>query len=92
MIDRFRRWRYRRLLADTWTVHWAMRGGGRNFAYNISRAAGINASRTYRALTRLEQSGWVHTGWEDGPVYPRRWYQLTEQGKREITPQVVKTP
>lgn len=91
MIDAYRRWRYRKLHADTRAICWAMRGGCRNYAYPISRAAGISPSRTYRALTRLEQEGLVCTGWED-ELYPRRrWYQLTEQGKREITPQVVRS-
>lgn len=90
MIDAYRRWRYQRLLADAKTVRWAMRGQGRNFAYPISRCAGIRAARTYRALARLEQEGSIHTGLEETALHPRRWYQLTEQGMREITPQVVK--
>jgi DNA-binding PadR family transcriptional regulator len=39
-------------------------------------------------LTRFELRGWVISGWEDPEPEDRparRWYRLTELGKRELT-------
>jgi hypothetical protein len=80
VIAWLRRRRCSRRQADDQRLLWTLRGGGRNFGYNISRAASLRPGRMYPALTRMEQAGLLHTGWEDKPVHPRRWYQITKEG------------
>lgn len=84
LIEPARHRRYERLRAAEDRVLWAMRGGGQNFGYPLSRAADVRPSLMYGALDRLQQKGLVTNGWEDEPVRPRRWYQLTEDGRRLV--------
>ena len=81
LVAPVRRRRHERQLAAEDRILWAMRGGGRNFGYPISRAADVRPALMYRALDQLEQKGLVKNGWEDEPVRPRRWYQLTQEGR-----------
>jgi DNA-binding PadR family transcriptional regulator len=89
VINAYRRRRYERNLADDWRVTYALRNGARRFVYDLHLSLGLRPSRIYRSLTRLEQAGLVANGWEDKPVRPRRWYQLTPDGLHQVTPQVM---
>lgn len=75
----YRRWRHTRHQADERRILLAMRGGGRNYGYNIALAAGMRPGSIYPVLARLEAAGLVRTGWDDSALR-RRWYQLSEDG------------
>ncbi len=89
MISACRRWRHTRRTDADRRVLRALRDGGQHFGYPLRLMTGIRSGRLYPALRRLENAGLVSAGWEDKPVHPRRWYQLTADGLREITPQVI---
>ncbi len=59
----------------------------RHFGWEISRTAGIGPGYMYPLLIRMCAHGWLTDGWEDPPPTDRprrRWYQVTELGKREL--------
>jgi PadR family transcriptional regulator, regulatory protein PadR len=62
---------------------------GRHWGYELSKRSGIRSGVMYPLLTRLLDEGWLTDGWEDPRLIdqkrpPRRYYQLTEDGRREI--------
>lgn len=59
---------------------------GRHWGYDLSRRCGVRSGVMYPLLTRLLTEGWLTDGWEhhvEGRP-PRRYYQLTENGCREL--------
>lgn len=62
---------------------------GRHWGYDLGKRSGIRSGVLYPMLTRMLAEGWLTDGWED-PVTlterrpPRRYYELTEHGKREL--------
>jgi PadR family transcriptional regulator, regulatory protein PadR len=56
-----------------------------HYGLEICRAAGLPGGTIYPILARLEDAGWLTSGWEDiDPVVAgrrrRRFYQLTPEG------------
>jgi PadR family transcriptional regulator PadR len=62
---------------------------GRYWGYELSRQAGVRSGVLYPILHRMLDEGWLEDGWEDpaqlgGKRPPRRYYELTDQGRREL--------
>src|SRR4051794_15826530 len=61
---------------------------GRHWGYELSKRSGVRSGVMYPLLTRLLDEGWLTDGWEDpnaiGGRPPRRYYQLTDDGMREL--------
>jgi PadR family transcriptional regulator PadR len=63
----------------------------RFWGYPLSRAAGIRSGVMYPLLTRWLEAGWLTDGWEDHASTerqgrpPRRYYELTDAGRAELT-------
>ncbi|WP_148310140.1 PadR family transcriptional regulator [Nocardia otitidiscaviarum] len=60
----------------------------RHYGWPLARQAGVSSGTVYPVLWRMLRDGWLTDGWEtpepeDRP--PRRWYKLTELGRRELT-------
>ncbi len=69
----------RELMDDSTHSHWG---------YDLSRRSGVRSGVLYPILQRLLDAGWVSDGWEtaeeqQGPR-PRRYYELTDTGRREL--------
>ena len=65
------------VLADPTSRHWG---------YELSRQTGVRSGVLYPMLTRMLDEGWVEDGWEDPTTIrdkrpPRRYYELTDQGR-----------
>lgn len=65
---------------------------GDNYGYEINKsiqqltngAYGFKEATLYTAFRRLEQSGLIRSYWgEEGPGARRRYYSITEQGRRQ---------
>lgn len=62
-----------------------------HFGWKLSKQARTWAPTTYGVLSRMLEAGWLTDGWEDQAVAarekrpPRRFYELTAQGKAELT-------
>jgi PadR family transcriptional regulator PadR len=59
---------------------------GRYWGYDLSRQAGARSGVLYPILHRMLDEGWLEDGWEDpaqlgGKRPPRRYYELTDEGK-----------
>jgi PadR family transcriptional regulator, regulatory protein PadR len=68
------------LMADPGGLHWG---------YDLSRRSGVRSGVLYPMLTRMLDAGWLSDGWEDSASItdqrpPRRYYELTDLGKREL--------
>jgi PadR family transcriptional regulator, regulatory protein PadR len=62
---------------------------GRHWGYKLMRSSGVRAGVLYPMLTRMLEEGWVTDGWEDRAQIaekrpPRRYYELTDLGRREL--------
>ncbi len=62
---------------------------GRHWGYRLSKVAGVRSGVMYPILTRLLGEGWLIDGWEDPTTLtekrpPRRYYELTDTGRREL--------
>jgi PadR family transcriptional regulator, regulatory protein PadR len=62
---------------------------GRHWGYDLSRRAGVRSGVLYPILHRMLDEGWLEDGWEDpaqlsGKRPPRRYYQLTDEGRTEL--------
>jgi PadR family transcriptional regulator, regulatory protein PadR len=66
------------LMADPTGQHWG---------YELSKRSGVRSGVMYPILQRMLDEGWLEDGWEDQPSVgkakrpPRRYYELTEEGK-----------
>lgn len=79
-----------RAAQDDFRVLLAIADGARHHVVDdIQPTSGVRIGRLYPALSRLERSGDVTSGWADGPEPQRRWYQLTPAGLRRATSQVL---
>lgn len=62
-----------------------------HFGWALSKRARTRTSTMYGVLSRMLEAGWLTDGWEDQAVAaqekrpPRRFYELTAQGKAELT-------
>lgn len=59
---------------------------GRHWGYHLSKASGVRSGVLYPILTRMLDEGWLVDGWEDprtiqGKRPPRRYYELTDEGR-----------
>ncbi|MGW5227485.1 PadR family transcriptional regulator [Nocardia niigatensis] len=68
------------LLAEPDTRHWG---------YELSRQSGVRSGVLYPMLSKMLAEGWLTDGWEDPATItqkrpPRRYYELTDQGKLEL--------
>lgn len=59
---------------------------GRHWGYELSRQAGVRSGVLYPILHRMFDEGWLEDGWEDpgqlkGKRPPRRYYELTAEGR-----------
>jgi PadR family transcriptional regulator PadR len=59
-----------------------------HYGLEICRAIGLPGGTIYPLLARLEEAGWLTSGWEDiDPVKegrrPRRYYRLTSDGAQQ---------
>jgi len=66
------------LMADASGQHWG---------YDLSKRSGVRSGVMYPILQRMLDEGWLDDGWEDhvrvgqAKRPPRRYYQLTDEGK-----------
>jgi PadR family transcriptional regulator PadR len=62
--------------------------GGKHWGYELTRKSGVRSGVLYPILARMLDEGWLTDGWEEpgttGGRPPRRYYELTENGKREL--------
>jgi PadR family transcriptional regulator PadR len=61
----------------------------RHWGYQLSQLAGVRTGVLYPMLSGLLEEGWLRDGWEDPAEIkekrpPRRYYELTEDGRREL--------
>jgi PadR family transcriptional regulator len=67
------------LMSDQAGLHWG---------YDLSRRAGVRSGVLYPLLSRMLEEGWLTDGWETTEEArgrpPRRYYQLTDYGRREL--------
>lgn len=62
---------------------------GRHWGYDLMKRAGVRSGVLYPVLQRMLADGWLSDGWEDpseieGGRPPRRYYELTDKGRREL--------
>lgn len=58
-----------------------------HYVYELTRRIGMRSGLVYPTLANFEYRGWITSGWEtpEPENRPRRrWYQLTELGKRDL--------
>jgi PadR family transcriptional regulator, regulatory protein PadR len=63
---------------------------GRHWGYETSNRSGVRAGVLYPILTRMLNAGWLIDGWQDPNTITkgrprRRYYQLTETGRMELS-------
>ncbi|MGH9277441.1 MAG: PadR family transcriptional regulator [Acidimicrobiales bacterium] len=67
------------LMEDPSAKHWG---------YDLSRRSGVRSGVLYPLLSRMLEAEWITDGWESGAEAvgrpARRYYTLTERGRREI--------
>lgn len=68
------------LLADT----------GAWYGFDLSRRARVRSGVLYPMLARMLKQGWIEDAWDDASTIPegqrpRRYYQLTDLGRAELT-------
>lgn len=61
----------------------------RQWGYDLSKRAHVRSGVLYPILQRMLDAGWLEDGWEDPTEIaerrpPRRYYRLTDEGRREI--------
>jgi PadR family transcriptional regulator, regulatory protein PadR len=62
----------------------------KHWGYDLTRQSGVRSGVLYPILHRMFDMGWLSDGWEDtessGPRRrpPRRYYELTDTGRREL--------
>lgn len=61
---------------------------GQHYGYDLSRKAHVRSGVMYPILRRMLEDGWLTDGWQDPTETnsrpPRRYYSLTDKGRREI--------
>lgn len=70
---------------------------GQHWGYDLGKTAGVSSGVLYPMLTRLLDEGWLTDGWEDPTTItqrrpPRRYYELTDVGKRELGALLASAP
>lgn len=63
---------------------------GQRYGFGIMDATQLPSGTVYPILSRLEESGWVRSRWEDQQIAhdakrpPRRYYEVTAPGKKRL--------
>jgi PadR family transcriptional regulator, regulatory protein PadR len=63
---------------------------GRHWGYELSKQSGVRSGVMYPVLQRMLDEGWLDDGWEHQPRVgrakrpPRRYYELTDEGKAAL--------
>jgi len=62
---------------------------GRHWVYEVAKRAGVRSGVAYPMFTRMLEEGWLTDGWEDPNTIkekrpPRRYYELTDDGKLSL--------
>jgi PadR family transcriptional regulator PadR len=61
---------------------------GRQYGYALSQTSHVRSGVLYPILDRMLEDGWVTDEWEmpeeSGAKRPRRYYTLTDLGRREL--------
>jgi PadR family transcriptional regulator PadR len=62
---------------------------GRHWGYDLWKRAGVRSGVLYPILHRMLDEGWLEDGWEDPAQIrekrpPRRYYELTDEGKIKL--------
>ncbi len=65
------------------------RPGDRHWGYDLSKRAEVRSGVLYPILRRMLEEGWLADGWEDTTGQrpgrpPRRYYEITELGAKEL--------
>ena len=62
----------------------------RHYGYTVCRSAKMRSGVAYPILHRMLEAGWLSDGWEHPRGYdgtgrpPRRYYEVTELGRKEL--------
>ncbi|WP_083896522.1 PadR family transcriptional regulator [Microbacterium sp. B19] len=62
---------------------------GKHWGYPLTKTTGLRSGALYPILNRMMAEGWLEDGWEDiDPAAarrpPRRYYEITPDGLREL--------
>lgn len=62
---------------------------GQHWGYDLMKRAQLRSGVLYPILQRFLEEGWLKDGWEDPRTIekrrpPRRYYELTDKGRREL--------
>jgi PadR family transcriptional regulator PadR len=62
---------------------------GQHWGYDLTKRAGLRSGVLYPLLHRMLDEGWLEDGWEDEASGarkrpPRRYYALTDEGRRAL--------
>jgi len=62
---------------------------GLHWGYQLMTRAGVRSGVLYPILQRMLDGGWLQDGWEDPQVIAerrpaRRYYEVTDRGRREL--------
>ena len=62
---------------------------GRHWGYRLITRSGVRSGVLYPLLQRMLADGWLLDGWEDPQEIaerrpPRRYYEMTDKGRREL--------
>lgn len=62
---------------------------GRHWGYELSKQSGVRSGVLYPMLTRMLDEQWLVDGWEDPATIrakrpPRRYYELTDEGRLKL--------
>ena len=61
---------------------------GQHWGYDLSRRSGVRSGVMYPILHRMLNEGWLIDGWDETSATrrrpPRRYYELTDLGRREL--------
>jgi PadR family transcriptional regulator, regulatory protein PadR len=68
---------------------------GRHWGYDLTKRGGVRSGVLYPILSRMLHEGWLVDGWEDrdeidGKRPPRRYYELTDEGREALGGMVYK--
>lgn len=69
-------WSARRREAAKLRVAAALASGGELSGKGLSDATGMGSGRLYPTLMAMEETGEVHSRWQDGPAPRTRFYRL----------------
>jgi PadR family transcriptional regulator PadR len=69
----------------------------KHWGYELGKGAGVPSGILYPILRRMLEEGWLTDGWEQQPADvrgrpPRRYYELTEQGRSELSALAASAP